>query len=436
MPSESAAEALISYIAASPTPYHAVATTARMLRDAGFRQVDELERFSLQPGDCGFVTRGASSLIAFRIGTKPSDEAGFSVIGAHTDSPNLRIKPKADLVRSGYRQLGVEVYGGALLSTWFDRDLSLAGRVVVSNADGSRSTHLIDLRKPLLRIPTLAIHLNRNVNTDGFVINAQQHLAPILALETSANVGLLSVINEALRPNEITCDANTLLGFDLCLYDTQPPTISGASGEFIHSARLDNLASCFSATQALVNAPVSAATTRVIALYDHEEVGSVSAQGADSPLLRDTLSRITHELGGVRHDAFPRAMARSFAISADMAHGVHPNYADRHEPGHQPILGNGPVIKTNANLGYATDGESLAHFVHLCRKADVVPQHFVTRSDLGCGSTIGPLTAGQLGLPAVDIGNPMLSMHSIREMAATADVEKLAKVFAVFFGAP
>jgi len=433
MSSASAPEALLSYIAASPTPYHAVATTVRMLRDAGFRQLDELQRFSFQPGERAFVTRGGASLIAFRIGTKPPDEAGFSLIGAHTDSPNLRIKPRPDVVRSGYRQLGVEVYGGALLSTWFDRDLSLAGRVVLSNADGSRTTHLVDIQRPLVRIPTLAIHLNRNVNTEGFVVNAQQHLAPILALEANANVGLLSVINEALRPSAITCDANTLLGFDLCLYDTQAPVVSGAGGDFIHSARLDNLASCFAATTALINAPENVASTRVIALYDHEEVGSVSAQGADSPLLRDTLSRITYELGGRDHDAFARAMGRSFAISADMAHAVHPNYADRHEPGHQPILGNGPVIKSNANLGYATDGESLAHFVHLCRKADVVPQHFVTRSDLGCGSTIGPLTAGQLGIRAVDIGNPMLSMHSVREMAATADIDKLARVLNAFF---
>lgn len=433
MNAESTSAALIAYLAASPTPYHAVATTARMLRDAGFRQLDELESFHLQPGECAFVTRGGSSLIAFRIGNKQPDEAGFALIGAHTDSPNLRIKPKPDLVRNGYRQIGVEVYGGVLLSTWFDRDLSLAGRVVLSNMDGSRSAHLIDLQKPLLRIPTLAIHLNRNVNTEGFVINAQQHMAPILALETSANVGLLSVINNGLQPAGLSCDANTLLGFDLCLYDTQAPTVGGADGEFVFSARLDNLVSCFAATTALTSAPPALATTRVIALHDHEEVGSVSAQGADSPFLRDTLSRITQALGGNANDSFARALARSFAISADMAHGVHPNYADRHEPGHQPILGNGPVIKSNANLGYATDGESLAHFVHLCRKADVVPQHFVTRSDLGCGSTIGPLTAGQLGLHAVDIGNPMLSMHSVREMAATADIDKLAKVLGVFF---
>jgi aspartyl aminopeptidase len=337
------------------------------------------------------------------------------------------------VVRSGYRQLAVEVYGGVLYSTWLDRDLSIAGRVIVTQNDGARATHLIDLRRPLLRIPNLAIHLNRSVNSDGLIINAQQHLAPILSLESTPDVNLLSVINEGLKPLGVECDANALLGFDLCLYDTSAPAISGARGEFIQAARLDNLASCFAATTALLEAKAPSADTRVIALYDHEEVGSVSAQGADSPFLRDTLTRITYALGGTAHDSFARAIARSFLISSDMAHAVHPNYADRHEPGHQPILGNGPVIKSNANLGYATDGESLARFVHLCRKVDVTPQHFVTRSDLGCGSTIGPLTAGQLGLATIDIGNPMLSMHSIREMAATADVDKLQRVLNAHF---
>lgn len=434
MPSTSASDALIAYLAASPTPYHAVDTTVRMLERHGFRALHERERFNLKAGDGAYVIRGGSSLIAFRIGTAPAHEVGFSLIGAHTDSPNLRVKPKADVVRSGYRQLGVEVYGGVLYSTWLDRDLSLAGRVIVSNADGSRTTHLVDLRRPLLRIANLAIHLNRNVNSDGLVINAQQHLAPILALESSTDVNLVDLVNEGLKPLGQSCDATTSLGFDLCLYDTHAPIVSGARGEFIHSARLDNLASCFAATTALIEGSTETTSTRVIALYDHEEVGSVSAQGADSSLLRDTLVRVTHALGGTEHDSFARAMARSFLISADMAHAVHPNYIDRHEPGHQPVLGNGPVIKSNANLGYATDGESLAHFVHLCRKADVVPQYFVTRSDLGCGSTIGPLTAGQLGLRTIDIGNPMLSMHSIREMAATADIEKLQRVLAVYFG--
>jgi len=404
-----------------------------MLRESGFRRLDEREPFVLQPGDRAYVVRGGSSLIAFHVGTEEPARAGFSLIGAHTDSPNLRLKPKPDLVRNGYRQLAVEPYGGVLYSTWLDRDLSVAGRVIIAGKDGATTQRLVDLRRPLLRIPNLAIHLNRNVNTEGLVINAQQHLAPLLSLEATADVTLPRLLEEALLAEGVECSNDSLLGFDLCLYDTQVATVSGARGEFVHAGRLDNLASCFAGTNALLEATTASKKTRVIALYDHEEVGSTSAQGADSVFLRDVLLRVTEALGGSGHEPFARAMSRSFLISADMAHALHPNYVDRHEPGHQPLLGKGPVIKSNSNLGYATDGESQAFFVQLCRAAGVTPQHFVTRSDLGCGGTIGPITASLLGIRAVDVGSPLLSMHSIREMAATADVEQMQRVLAAFF---
>lgn len=423
---------LISYLDASPTPYHAAAESARILRDAGFVALEETDRWALEPGLRAYTTRGGTSLIAFICGEKAPSEAGFLAIGAHTDSPNLRIKPNPDANRHGYRQVGVETYGGVLLSTWLDRDLSLAGRVNVAHAGTARSV-LVDLARPLLRIPNLAIHLNRNVNSDGLVLNAQSHLAPIFGLSSEEPESLIDLLVDELAARDAPARPEDIVSWDLSLYDVQGATTSGASSEFIHSARLDNLASCFAATSALAKASQSSAATRIIALYDHEEVGSRSAQGAYSPFLRQVLERIT--LSGAARDseAFARAVARSFLISADMAHAIHPNYADRHEPNHAPLLGGGPVLKTNVNQSYATDGESAARFAALCRNVDVPLQNYVVRSDLPCGSTIGPISAAQIGLRTVDIGNPMLSMHSIRELACTHDASMLQRVFDAFF---
>lgn len=424
---------LISYLDSSPTPYHAAAESARILRDAGFVALAEHDRWKLEPGQRAYVIRGGTSLIAFICGEQPAADAGFLAIGAHTDSPNLRIKPSPDLSRYGYRQLGVEVYGGVLLSTWLDRDLSLAGRVNLAQGRFEPRPALIDVTRPLLRIPNLAIHLNRNVNSDGLVLNAQSHLPPILALTKDDPQTLRELLALELATRGTAVHVEDIVSWDLALYDVQGATVCGANGEFIHSARLDNLASCFAATTALAHAPKSHAATRVIALYDHEEVGSRSAHGASSPYLRQVLERIAQAGSEPASENFTRAIARSFLISADMAHAIHPNYADRHEANHAPVLGGGPVMKTNVNQSYATDGESAARFVQLCRDVDVPVQNFVVRSDLPCGSTIGPITAGQLGLRTVDIGNPMLSMHSIREMASTADAGMLARVFDAFF---
>ncbi|RKG81147.1 M18 family aminopeptidase [Corallococcus terminator] len=423
---------LLQYIDASPTPYHAVRETARRLTDAGYRALDERESWSLKPGDKVFVVRGDTSIAAFQLGTKPVDATGFRLVGSHTDSPNLRLKPNAPLNRHGYQQLGVEIYGGVLLHTWLDRDLSLAGRVVVLK-NGRPEHHLVDFRRPLLRVPNLAIHLNRAVNSEGLKLNAQEHMVPVLGLESAGPAELRALLVEELAKEGVTAAADDILGYDLCLYDVQPSTRSGLHGEFLHAPRLDNLASCHTGLTALLSPGGPREATCGVVLYDHEECGSRSAQGAASPFLKDLLERIVQGHADGRADAFHRAIRRSFMVSADMAHAVHPNYPSMHEPKHQPQLGGGPVIKTNVNQSYATDGESWAHFAALCKEAGVTPQHFVTRTDLGCGSTIGPITAGQLGIRTVDVGNPMLSMHSIREMAAASDVARMVAVLTRFF---
>lgn len=425
---------LLAYLDASPSPYHAVAQTILRLEAAGFRALDERDAWRLTPGDRVWVTRGDSSIVAFVIGSEAPHGSGFLLIGAHTDSPNLRVKPQADVTRHGYRQLAVETYGGLLLSTWLDRDLSAAGRVMVSGGRGQAQPHLVDLKRPLLRIPNLAIHLNRELNEQGLQLNKQRHMVPMLGLERDGYGNFRTLLAEALAGDGVSCSADDILGWDIGLYDTQGAALAGHEDAFLHSARLDNLASCHAALDALLGtADVALAATRGIALYDHEEVGSRSAQGADSAFLSQLLQRIAGGLAAGAEDAMPRALARSFLVSADMAHAVHPNYPERHEPGHRPLLGGGPVIKRHVSQAYATDGESEARFAGLCQQSGVPVQHFVSRSDLACGSTIGPITAAQLGIRTIDVGNPLLSMHSIREMAATADIGMMQKALRAHF---
>lgn len=432
---------LLAFIDRSPTPYHAVASAVALLEGAGYGALAEGELWALAPGERRYVVRGGS-LAAFEVGARPPAECGFRVVGAHTDSPNLRIKPIADLRAHGHAQLAVEPYGGALLHTWLDRDLSLAGRVVLRDGSGLRS-ELVDFRRPLLRIPSLAIHLNRELNQEGLKLNAQQHLVPLVGLSEKTN--LEKLLREGLtakrggKPR-----AGEVLAYDLMTYDTQPAARAGADGEYLLAPRLDNLASCHAALAALVAAGQAtrrADATRAIVLYDHEEVGSRSQAGAGGTFLKETLERVAtgFEASGngrkaaVAVQAFERAAARSWMISADMAHAVHPNYADRHEPGHRPILGRGPVVKRNVNQNYATDAESAGLFAALCSRSGFAPQHFVARSDLGCGSTIGPISASRVGIRTVDVGNPMLSMHSCREMAGAADVAPMIEALTAFF---
>jgi len=414
---------LLEYIDASPTPFHAVAETVSRLEEHGYRALEEAEPWHINLGDKVYVVRGGGSIAAFHMGSEPTHEAGFHLVGAHTDSPNLRVKPNPELKQVGYRQLGVEPYGGVLLHTWLDRDLSLAGRALL--ADGS--ARLVDFGRELLRVPSLAIHLNRKVNTEGLKLNAQKHMAPIVTLNDDGGIDLRALLAEELGDVK----DEDVLAWDLMAYDLQPATRSGARREFIHAARIDNLANCHAALTALTASESDAEITRGVVLYDHEEVGSRSAQGAASDFLRSCLQR----LSGASAEDYHRAVAKSFLISADMAHAVHPNYTDLHEPKHQPTLGGGPVVKINVNQAYATDGESWASFERWAREADVSTQRFVVRSDLACGSTIGPITAAELGIRTVDAGNPMLSMHSCREVAAAADVPKMIDVMKRFFDA-
>lgn len=426
MPKADPVQDLLAYIEASPSPWHAVEETVRRLDLAGFRALDERESWSLAPTERVYVVRGGSTIVALEVGSVPPTEGGYRIVGAHTDSPNLRVKPKGEVAANGVRQIAVEPYGGVLLHTWLDRDLSIAGRVILRR-EGAMETAMVRIDRPIARIASLAIHLHRNVNDEGLILNKQTHMAPHLALEGAGAHTILSLVAEAA---EVRPDA--IYGHDLCLYDVAAPALGGAHGEYIFAARLDNLASCHAATRALLDADRGARSTRGIVLYDHEECGSKSPQGADSPFLSGVLERVTRAMDETS-DAHARALIRSFFVSADMAHAVHANWMDRHEPGHLPTLGGGPVIKRNANQRYATDGESSARFAALCEAADVVPQHFVTRSDLSCGSTIGPVTAGRLGVRTVDVGNPMLSMHSCREMAGSGDVAPMIAVLRALF---
>ena len=423
------ADDLVSYLTASPTPWHASMETRRRLLAAGFRELDEGETWMIAPGDRVFVVRAGSTIAALEVGDEAPEKSGLRWIGAHTDSPNLRLKPNAQLKRHGQVQVGVEVYGGVLLHTWLDRDLAIAGRLHTRN--GGLVSTLINITRPIARVPSLAIHLNRSVNTDGLVLNPQNHLPPVLAIESLGEFDLREFLVGELDGVSVA----DLVAFDLCFYDASPPTRGGARGEYIFSGRLDNLAMCHASVSALLSAPAESGATRGFVLYDHEEVGSQSAQGAGSTFLSEVMRRITlaHPKTTATSDVMERTLHRSFMISADMAHAIHPNYADKHEAQHAPLLGGGPVIKANANQRYATDGESAARFELWCADAGFQPQRFVTRTDLACGSTIGPITAALTGMRVVDVGNPMLSMHSIREMCAASDVPKMVGAFRSFF---
>jgi aspartyl aminopeptidase len=425
---------LLGFIDRSPTPYHAVAETTRRLAAAGFREMLETEIWDLSPGERRYLIRGEGSLLAFQVGAVPPAAAGFRVIGAHTDSPNLRVKPLADVSAHGYRQIAVEPYGGVLLHTWLDRDLSLAGRVTLRSAEATRSV-LLDFERPLLRVPNLAIHLAREQRSEGLKLDPQSHLVPIAGLEDAPP--LPELIAAELRAREIADAApEDVLAFDLMTYDVQPAARAGTRGEFLHAPRLDNLASCHAGLCALLAAGEAELPdfTRALVLYDHEEVGSRTAQGAAGTLLSSGLERIATGFKGGEPQGVTRALARSMLVSADMAHAVHPNYADRHEPGHRPVIGRGPVLKHNANQSYASDAHTAGVFRSLCGRAGVEPQHFTSRNDLACGSTIGPISAARAGIPTVDVGSPMLSMHSCREMAGAADVEPMIAVLGLFLG--
>lgn len=418
-------ERLLDFLRRSPTPWHAVANMASRLEAAGFRRLDEREPWQLVPGERVYVTRNDSSIVALQL---PEGElSALRMIGAHTDSPGLRLKPNAAQSSAGWLQLGVETYGGVLLAPWYDRDLGLAGRVHVRHPDGRLEGLLLNVERAVAIIPSLAIHLDRDVN-QGRAINAQTQMAPVF-LQGGDSADLDRLLKEWIAEQH-GLEQVELLDFELGFHDMQPPARIGVAGELIASARLDNLLSCFAGLEALLAA--DGRQGALLVANDHEEVGSASACGAQGPFLGDVLRRVAEQRIGGGEEAFVRLIQASRMISCDNAHALHPNFTDRHDDAHGPALNGGPVIKVNANQRYATNSATAAMFRDLCREAGVPVQTFVTRADMGCGSTIGPITATELGVPTLDVGAPQWAMHSIRETAGARDVESLARVLTAF----
>ncbi|MEX0739790.1 MAG: M18 family aminopeptidase [Pseudohongiella sp.] len=432
-------EGLLQFLRQSPTPFHAVQTMQSNLQAAGFELLNEEDTWHLESGKRYIVQRNGSSIIAFTLGQGDPAESGFRMTGAHTDSPCLKLKPNAVMPvnpqTGSALQFAVEVYGGALLAPWFDRDLSLAGRVEYRLADGSLGSALLDWQRPLATVPSLAIHLDREANSNR-TINAQKDMPPVLALESSAaDFDFNGWLVEALQTQQGITHVAGVLAHELYFYDTQAPAMVGLHNDFIASARLDNLLSCYVGQQSLLaDQQANADGFNLLVCNDHEEVGSNSACGAQGPFLRSVLARISARLSsGDAAECVERMIRRSLFLSIDNAHGLHPNFADKHDGNHGPLLNQGPVIKVNANQRYATNSRTTALFRSLCEQAEVPVQTFVVRSDMGCGSTIGPITASGLGVETIDIGVPTYGMHSIRELAGSDDAWYLARVVQRFY---
>ncbi|MCG8473342.1 MAG: M18 family aminopeptidase [Desulfobacterales bacterium] len=421
-------DGLLEYLATSPTPFHAVANLRPLFESQDFEYLDETQPWNIKPGGRYVVTRNGSALIAFILGQRPLHRSGLAMAGAHTDSPCLKVKPSPLLTGPGGVRLGVEVYGSPLLNTWFDRDLSIAGRVSFVQEDaGSQAIQstTVDLKRPLAVIPNLAIHLDREANKNRSVQN-QKELPALISDGAHLSEPLEGLLKKELAEKRIALESAAILEYELQLYDTQPPDYTGHTRELFSSARIDNLLSCYTLAHGLANA--SAGKSSLIVLNDHEEVGSHTPEGASGNFLSQILERILP-------DPQERAMAlaQSFMISSDNAHALHPAHVEKYDPGHSPLLNNGPVIKYNANRRYATTSETAARFRLLCRSAGVPTQSFVMRSDMPCGSTIGPLVSSLTGVPTVDIGVPMLAMHSIRETAGCEDAFFLYRVMVEYF---
>ncbi len=414
---------LMAFLDASPTPFHAAENMASALRDAGFSELNERDDWALQPGKGYYTLRNGSSIVAFRVGKGDVAESGWKMVGAHTDSPCLKVKPNPVLHKKGYFQLGVDVYGGALLNPWFDRDLGLAGRVSYRALDGQLRSALIDTKRAIGCIPSLAIHLDREANNSRSV-NPQTDL-PVLISQLAQAPDFKALLKRFLA-EQGSDDVDVVLDYELSFYDVQGAALIGLDNEFIASARLDNLLSSFVGLQALLAAPADQHS--VLVSNDHEEVGSMSSSGAQGPMLESTLRRIAGD-----ETRWQRAIAHSLMISADNAHGVHPNFSDRHDANHGPLLNRGAVIKINVNQRYATNSETSAMFRHLCEQCKQPVQSFVVRSDMACGSTIGPITSSTLGVATLDIGVPTFAMHSIRELAGSDDAVGLSEVLAAFY---
>jgi aspartyl aminopeptidase len=435
---ESEATGLCGFVDASPSPFHACAQAGRLLADAGFSLLAETEAFPTERGRY-YLIRGGS-LVAWSSEATGSPATPFRVVGAHTDSPNLRIKPRPDLARAGWQLLGIEFYGGPLFNSWLDRDLGLSGRVAVRSKAGVQ-THLVTINEPVLRVAQLAVHLDRGAN-EALALNPQQHLTPLWGVGTEPG-DFRDYLAAA-----VGADTADVLSWDVMTHDLQPSRRIGRDLDLIAAPRLDNLATSYAGVRALIEATgamandrtlggsglsssPSGASTPVLVLFDHEEVGSQSERGAMSTLLPSVLERIVTSCGGSRED-FHRALAGTVVASGDMAHATHPNYPEKHEPQHQIAINGGPVLKTNVKLRYATDSVGAAAFITACDEAGVPVQHFVSRNDLPCGSTVGPMTAALVGATTVDFGAPMLSMHSARELCGAKDPAMYAGALTAF----
>lgn len=421
---------LLDFIDASPSPWHVIESVEAQLASFNFKKLDETLSWSLASGGRYYVVRDESSVIIFVLGQKPLVETGFKMIGAHTDSPGLRIKPNAATGVDGLLRLGVEIYGGPILATFTDRDLSLAGRVNYKDTNNNIVSALINFDRPLLRLPNLAIHMNRMVNEDGLKLHKQNELP--LILSALAQECLPQTYFSELLQEQSACEAERILSWDLAVYDTQKGAFWGAENEFYANSQLDNLASCHAALQGLLDDTVlENEATLVCAFFDHEEIGSESNKGADGSFLGDVLKRISLVTENNKED-FTRALAKSFMVSADMAHAYQPNFPLAYDPDHKVFVNKGPVIKVNANQRYSTESVSQALFVDWCEQAGVPYQKYSHRSDLACGSTIGPITSARLGIRSVDVGNPVWAMHSIRESAGVLDHGYMIKVMKKF----
>ncbi|WP_425432648.1 M18 family aminopeptidase [Isoptericola jiangsuensis] len=417
------AEDLGAFVTASPSSYHAAAEVARRAQAAGYAPLDETAAWDVEPGGRYVVVRDGSA-IAFVVPAQAGPTTPFTVLGTHTDSPGFKLKPRPTTGREGWWQAGVEVYGGPLLNSWLDRELELAGRLVLR--DGSE--HLVRTG-PFARIPQLAIHLDRAVN-DGLTLDKQRHTQPVFGLGDLADADVLAELAARVETAQGVVDAADVAGYDVVVADTQPPRAFGAGGSLWASGRLDNLLSTHAALVALLGAdPADLTSVAVLAAFDHEEIGSESRSGAAGPFLADVLGRVSRALGAGGEDR-RRAFAASVCVSSDVGHAVHPNYPERHDPANHPVAGGGPILKINANQRYATDAHGAARWQAACAAADVPTQEFVSNNAIPCGSTIGPITATRLGIRVVDVGVPILSMHSARELTAVVDPWYLSRAMA------
>ncbi len=424
------AQQLLDFLYNCPSPFHVTETVKTILLQNGFQELKASDKWTITKSGKYFTTRNNTTIIAFKTGSGELVENGFNIVAAHTDSPALRIKPNPEMnVEGKYLKLNTETYGGPILSTWFDRPLSMAGRVsLASDNIKFPETRFVNFDRPILYIPNVAYHFNRAVN-EGVEFNKQRHMQPLLSMVNGyfEQHGFV----QKLIADELGVDASKIIDFELNVYEYAKGEMVGLNEEFISSGRIDNLAMVHAGLEALLQCD-NPKTTAVLACFDNEEIGSNTKQGADSPLLRNVLERITLQLSA-ESEAFYRAISKSFMVSADMAHAVHPNYAEMHDPVNRPYINGGPVIKINANQKYTTDCDTNTVFELLCRKAEVPYQKFVNRSDLAGGSTLGSIVTSQLDIRSVDIGNPMLAMHSLREFAGVTDHLYVTKVFKEFF---